>query len=230
VGASLAIGDLVVTNVTRGAQPTPASVAFDTGSRTATWTFAAPLSDGNYEVLLPKSGVSNPSGNSPQADFRFRFQNHSTDLNGDHVVNDADLYLMWVRVQLGQAPAADLDRVRSNYLLNLGAPTTDANGDGVTNDGDLYMVWANERLPLLEQDPSADLNYDGVVDQVDVDLVMSGYNTSSPAGSLWLSTAFDPWSDPTDDGWMKQDSSDEESLLKIELNIEESTTLLSEEV
>ena len=68
----------------------------------------------------------------------------------------------------------------TDFATRIFALTGDANGDGVVDSRDLYDVWQNSLKPLAAQDPAADLNGDGQVNQADVRIVSAHYLAQAP--------------------------------------------------
>ncbi len=132
VSASLSVSDLALTNLDTHAAVTGFSVAFDASTCQATVTFPGlsnqQVPDGNYELVVKGAGVANSQGQPMAGDYHLRFFALTGDVNGDRVVNNADLMLMWQQLQ---KPAADRD-------LNF-----DVNGDGQVTAADLAVVKAH---------------------------------------------------------------------------------------
>ncbi len=142
VSASLALSDLVLTNLTTGADISTGGMAlnYSLATNRATLTFPGlpgqKLPDGRYKLTVFRAGVTNASGNQLIADFSFGFHVLTGDANGDAVVNDADLYLVWhdllkppgarsLNEDLngdGQVTTADIDVIESNYLATMPPP------------------------------------------------------------------------------------------------------------
>jgi hypothetical protein len=123
VGASLAAGDLVLTNAATGESRAATSGSFDPGSDVA--TFALPdLADGNWRATLAADGVEDAAGNPLAQDLAVAFFVLAGDVNRDRVVNFGDLLVL-----------------AKNYS---GTGKTwadgDLNGDGTVNFSDLLIL------------------------------------------------------------------------------------------
>jgi methionine-rich copper-binding protein CopC len=142
--------------------PAPASLAsaafsYDNGTRTAQWTFAAPLTADKYLLDIRSAAVANtlgtpldgewttgtssfPSGDGTSGgDFNFRFNLLPGDADQNGVITGMDGN--GVRLRLLQ------DTTAANY-----SPLFDLNGDGVITGQDGAIV----RSQLLQQLPSDD--------------------------------------------------------------------------
>ncbi len=148
VSASLTASDLVLMNLTTSSVIAPAdmAVSYDALTNRAMVTFpgltGARLPDGNYQLTVTKADVTDASGLPLVADFNFEFYVLTGDTNGDRVVNDRDLYLIWQNLLKpaaqrnlnedltgdGQVTSADVDVVKGNYLATLPAPVIVAEG------------------------------------------------------------------------------------------------------
>jgi hypothetical protein len=124
VGASLVPGDLRVTPQPSGAAVTPDEVTWDATSRTATFTFASPLPNGNYRATLAAAGVATPGGRRPAADGVCDFFALAGDANRDRVVNFDDLLIL-----VGNYNAAGATWARGDF-----------DGNGVVNFDDLLIL------------------------------------------------------------------------------------------
>jgi hypothetical protein len=89
VGPSVQPNDLTITPTGGGAALNPASVGYDSSTRTATFTFNAPLPDGIYHAAI--SGISDGDANVMVADYAFDVFSLGGDANHDGVVNISDL-------------------------------------------------------------------------------------------------------------------------------------------
>ncbi len=94
---TLSAGDLLLENLTSG-QPIDcsvvATVAYDPATRSATWSFAGLLADGNYRATLPAASVSDAGGNSLASDYSFEFFALAGDANHDRTVDISDLGIL----------------------------------------------------------------------------------------------------------------------------------------
>jgi hypothetical protein len=94
VGASLSAADLQVTQLPSGVALTPDAVTWDAVTRTATFTFVAPLPNENYRATLAASGVQTAGGRRLAADAAYDFYVLAGDVNRDRVVNYDDLLIL----------------------------------------------------------------------------------------------------------------------------------------
>jgi hypothetical protein len=115
LAASPVAGDLSVQALPGGATVTPTSVLWDAGTRTATFTFAAPFADGNYRATLATAG------------YTYDFFALAGDANRDRVVNFNDLLALAKNYNKTGATWAD----------------GDFTGDGVVNFSDLLLLAKN---------------------------------------------------------------------------------------
>ncbi len=94
---TLSAGDLLLENLS-SAQPIDcsavATVAYDPATRSATWSFAALLADGNYRATLPAGSVSDAGGNALASDYSFEFFALAGDANHDRTVDITDLGIL----------------------------------------------------------------------------------------------------------------------------------------
>ncbi len=72
----------------------------------------------------------------------------------------------------------------SDYTFDLHLLAGDANGDRVTNDLDLFRVWQNQLKPATARDLNDDLNGDGTVDLLDLDLIRGNYLAAVPTQAV----------------------------------------------
>jgi hypothetical protein len=95
--STLSAADLMLldptTNQPLSGLPTP-TVSYDSATRSAIWTFASPLLDGNYRAMLPAESVTDPIGNVLAEDFTFDFFVLAGDANHDAVVDTTDLGIL----------------------------------------------------------------------------------------------------------------------------------------
>jgi hypothetical protein len=101
------------------------------------------LPTGNYRLTLSGAGITDNGGRSLSADVVVIFHVLPGDSNGDRVVNDRDLYLIWQNLLL---PPANRDQ------------QFDLNNDGAVTSADLDVVRANYRNSLPEAAPAAGLS------------------------------------------------------------------------
>ncbi len=95
----------------------------------------AGVPDGDYTATLFAANISDTAGNRLASDYTFDLHLLGGDANGDRIVNDLDLYRIWQN-QLkpvaardlnddlngdGQVTLADLDVIRTKYLMRLSA-------------------------------------------------------------------------------------------------------------
>jgi type VI protein secretion system component Hcp len=144
VGASLAREDLVSQPYT-GAGAGPAlppvqSVDYDPQTRSATWTFASRLPDGNYRVGLANSAVGDPAGNALAAPLVLEFYVLGGDATRDRKVDFNDL------VKLAQ-----------NYNSPAGKAYDegDFDGDGRVDFSDLVILAQHYNTALAKAAGSA---------------------------------------------------------------------------
>jgi len=69
----------------------PTTFAYDSATRTATWTPTVPVTDGRFTLRLSASGVADASGNALAADWARTIGLLTGDFDGNGVVTDADL-------------------------------------------------------------------------------------------------------------------------------------------
>jgi predicted outer membrane repeat protein len=98
LSSSLAASELVLINATTGLAidcGLLASVSYDAGSRTAVWSFATPLPDGNYHATLPANSATDPQGQPVlSSDLNFDFFVLAADANRDRKVDISDLSIL----------------------------------------------------------------------------------------------------------------------------------------
>jgi hypothetical protein len=94
VSTSLAAGDLIVTTVPGGTPVSVTNVAFDSDTRTATFTLLTPLADGNYGAMLPAGSVTDLVGHPLAADYTLDFFVLAGDASHDRVVDVTDLGIL----------------------------------------------------------------------------------------------------------------------------------------
>jgi len=137
---TLTASSVVLWNVDTGVSVSGLALSFDPTTDRAKVTFPGlpnqQLPDGNYEMVVLASRVTDTQGRPMATDFHFAFFALSGDVNGDRVVNDADVYAVYQQLLLpaasrnlnfdlngdGQVTQADLDIVRAHYLTTLPAP------------------------------------------------------------------------------------------------------------
>ena len=139
VSASLAAGDLTVTNLTTGqtVDPTRVSLSYDPATYTADFTFDG-LPDGNYRATLPAGSVADAAGLPLAGDVTLDFFVLAGDFNRDRSVNLSDFTIL----------ANNFGR--SGRTFSQG----DANYDGVVNLSD-FTILANRfgtTLPSPDDD------------------------------------------------------------------------------
>jgi ELWxxDGT repeat protein len=140
VGASLTADELMVGG-TNGVM-NPNSVAFDTGSQTATFSFSSPLPDGDYTATLAAGAATDGAGNTLAQAFSNPFFVLAGDANRDRSVD-----------------FLDLARLAQNYNTTGGKTYAqgDFNGDGNVDFLDLAIMAQryNTNLPPGAAQPVA---------------------------------------------------------------------------
>ncbi|MSU19846.1 MAG: PKD domain-containing protein [Pedosphaera sp.] len=149
VSASLKVQDLVIRNLTTGADVPAADMVlnYDKAANRATWTFPAltggSLADGNYRATLRADGIFDAASNpvavfaaDPQRSNSFEFFRYYGDLDADRDVDALDLYSFSraIRKRAGEL----------GFVASL-----DFNSDGEVGDADLasYRKHYLTRLP-----------------------------------------------------------------------------------
>ena len=113
VEPTLAPADLTVTNLATGQDVAVASASFDLSSKTAIFTLAAALADGNYRATLAAGSVADAAGNALAAKLSFDFFVLAGDANHDRTVGFADLVA--VAQNYGATGGATFDKGDFNY-------------------------------------------------------------------------------------------------------------------
>ncbi len=137
---TLSAGDLLLENLTSG-QPIDcsvvATVAYDPATRSATWSFAGLLADGNYRATLPAASVSDAGGNALASEFSFAFFALAGDANHDRTVDISDLGILATNWQGSGKTFSEAD---FNY-------------DGIVDISDLGILATNwqKSLPAIAQ-------------------------------------------------------------------------------
>ena len=133
VGATLSPSDLSVVRLPTYETVTPAGYTYDPATRTATFTLAAPLADGDYRATLYRGGVTDRWGNPLAADGLTDFFTLAGDANHDRAVNFADLLTL----------AKNYNATGKTFAEG------DFNYDGVVNFNDLLILAQayNQTLP-----------------------------------------------------------------------------------
>ena len=209
VSASLTLADVKLRYLTGSVDIAAANMAltYDPVTNRATITFpglpSQKLPDGRYELTVLKAGVTDAGSKPLATDGALSFHVLTGDANGDATTNDRDLYLVWQNLLKpagarnlnedltgdGQLTSADVDVVRSNYLVALAAPlmaaSSDVNADGITNDFDAYSVFQELLKPAGLRDLRFDLTGDGQVTTADLELVKAGYLQGAPAAAVF---------------------------------------------
>ena len=140
VSGSLAVGDLVIHNLTTGVDLSPSvlAISYSAATRTAIWTFpglaGGTLAEGGYIATLGTAGVTDLAGNPLDGngngvggdDYTITFHRLPGDASGDGMVDVGDLGILGANY--GRA-GADLPG--------------DLNGDGVVDVGDLGILGAS---------------------------------------------------------------------------------------
>jgi Right handed beta helix region len=100
VGASLGLGDLVLSNLTTGTTVPAANMVlvYQAASNLATYSFpgyaAGVLPDANYRAKLVAAGITNSSGTPMAADYTYDFFVLGADANRDRKVDFSDLVVL----------------------------------------------------------------------------------------------------------------------------------------
>jgi hypothetical protein len=126
VSASLSADDLLLDNVTTDTRISASNVAYNTSTKTATFTFADLLPGGNYRAVLSAEDVTDGSNFPLHADAVLDFFVLSGDFNHDRVVDMAD----------SQIAAADIGASSATFSQG------DINYDGSVDTTDLGLVGA----------------------------------------------------------------------------------------
>ncbi len=135
-GASLDLSDLVIRNAAGGADIAPTAVNWDSGTKTALFTFPTSLADGNYRAVLLRAGVHNANNQTPPADVSVDFY---------ILPGDAD--------RSRDVGLNDLLRLANHYgLSGVGWADGDFDGDGIVGLNDLLLLANHYGLHL---DPPA---------------------------------------------------------------------------
>jgi hypothetical protein len=184
VGASLAKGDLVITNLTTGQTVAPSDVMFDydPATQTATWRLAASAADGNYRATMAAAGVTDAQGRTLDGnadgvagdDFSLDFYILGGDANRDRVVDFNDLV-----------------RLAQNY--NSSASTyaqADFNFDGVVDFNDLVILAQHYNSSLAA--PTAALPAGAMVAASPVDAAVMAANMGFSASTAPISSNVNP--------------------------------------
>ncbi len=137
--STLTAGDLLLENLASG-QPIDcsavATVAYDPAARSATWSFAGLLADGNYRATLPAGSVSDAGGNPLSTSYSFEFFALAGDANHDRTVDISDLGILATNWQGsaktfaqgdfnydGIVDISDLGILATSWQKTLAAPT-----------------------------------------------------------------------------------------------------------
>ena len=137
VGLSVSVADAVLSNLTTATDVAPANLrlSYDNTTNTLTIGLASGvvLPAGNYRLTLLAAGIANDIGQPLGADVVLSFHVLPGDTNGDRIVNDLDLYLVWQNLLRplaarnlnadvdgdGQVTSADVTAVKSHYLATV---------------------------------------------------------------------------------------------------------------
>ena len=171
VGASVTMADVVLRNLTTFADVASTSLTLNYDYATNTLTIGLAngviLPAGDYQMTLRAGGVADGGGRTLKTDVELQFHILNGDTNGDRIVNDTDLFLVWRN--LLQPPVtrdpqfdlnndrtvslADVDVIRASYQNELGglrparASVTAAAEDSGENGGE-----TNPSLPMADSD------------------------------------------------------------------------------
>ena len=121
----------------------------------------------NYRLTLLATGITDGGGRPLGTDVVVSFHVLPGDANGDRVVNDLDLYLVWQNLLLPPA-SRDLQ--------------FDLNNDGVVSQADLDVVRADFRAVLPESAPAAAAASDTTEDESDL---VAGVDLTPPKSDFW---------------------------------------------
>jgi hypothetical protein len=93
--SSISVNDLVLDPLSHaGPDISPLSVAYDAGTRVATFLFDGIIPDGNYQAKLLNGSVSDLAGNSLAAEYSFNLFVLAGDANRDRTVDITDLGIL----------------------------------------------------------------------------------------------------------------------------------------
>jgi hypothetical protein len=154
------------------------------------------LPAGNYRLTLVANGIMDNGGRSLDADVVLNFHVLPGDANGDRIVNDGDLYLVWQNLLLpppsrdlqfdlnndGAVTLADLDVVRANYRNSL--PEAAAASELATPNEDpevemLAVVASAEPSPAPDSSVSKVSSQDNSLDARAVSTSLAGFWSGS---------------------------------------------------
>ena len=167
VGASVTMADVVLRNLTTFTDVASASLTlnYDYAMNTLRIGLASGviLPDGDYQMTLRADRITDGGGRALDADVELNFHILTGDTNGDRIVNEPDLFLVWR--SLLQPPAnrdlqfdlnndravsaADVDVIRANYRNTLNdsvPPSIAAAGEDFGEDG----MATNVILPMAD--------------------------------------------------------------------------------
>jgi hypothetical protein len=205
---SLTATRVVLWNLDTGAPVTGLALSFDPATNRARLSFPGlanqQLPDGNYELVVLAARVTDTQGRPMAADFHFAFFALTGDVNGDRVVNDADVYAVFQQLQLpaasrnpnydlngdGQVTQADLDIVRAHYLTTLPAPALTVVTSNV-NSGQTQRSRVFNVLLQFTGDVSASLSAaDLTLTNLDTRATVTGFAVAFDAGSYIATVTF----------------------------------------
>jgi hypothetical protein len=140
VSAALAAADVQLQSLTKGAASPPPlwTLEYDHQSNVATFTFSAPLPNGDYRATLPANFVTDPAGNPLTADATLDFWFLVGDANRDRAVDFVDLAAL---AQSYNTPA-------STWAQG------DFNADGRVDFNDLVLLAQNYSKSLPDVAPT----------------------------------------------------------------------------
>jgi probable HAF family extracellular repeat protein len=127
VSASLDRQDLEVRPVGPGSPITPSSHAYDPATGTATFTFDAPLPNGNYRATLKAAGVTDAAGVPLASDYVLDFWVLNGDVTRDRRVDGSDFAIL----------AGNFGKTGRSYQEG------DLNGDGRVDGSDFALLAGN---------------------------------------------------------------------------------------
>jgi hypothetical protein len=148
VGASLAVEDLEIKNLTTNQTVVATNVSFDTQTNTAVFTLPTNLTDGNYTATLLAAGITDAGGQALDGNndgtaggnYVHSFFKLTGDANGDRIVNHLDFNIVY-----------------ANFgATGVGTSQGNFNADNVVNFADFQILEAafGTSLPAPAAPPS----------------------------------------------------------------------------
>jgi hypothetical protein len=136
---TIAATDLVLHPTAGGSDVIPSGVSYDVSTRIATFTFAAPIPDGDFTATLASASVSDAGSDALAGGFSFDLFILRGDANHDGTVNTADFNLVatnfnstgttWGQGDFnydGKVNALDFNVLATKYGATLPAPPLSA--------------------------------------------------------------------------------------------------------